>query len=132
MIPKFQSILAWEQAQLLMQPAFIRVVDNIRKQLEASSWKGTYEEVQEPFPGYHLCLTYQEQMVKVDLWDLCFQICFQNIAPTHVLEKTAKEQVVEIDQSLFEQTGELDWQRLEDKTQRIVAQVFAELPPVES
>ena len=27
-----------------MQPALIRVIDNIRKQLDASDWQGTYEE----------------------------------------------------------------------------------------
>ena len=36
MNPKFKDIIAWEQAQLLMQPAFIRVLDNLRKQLELS------------------------------------------------------------------------------------------------
>jgi hypothetical protein len=29
MNPKFKDITAWEQAQLLMQPAFIRVLDNL-------------------------------------------------------------------------------------------------------
>ncbi len=30
----------------LMQPALIRVVDNLRKALEASDWQGHYEEIQ--------------------------------------------------------------------------------------
>ncbi len=47
MNPKFKDITAWEQAQLLMQPAFIRVLDNLRKQLENSLWKGTYTEIQD-------------------------------------------------------------------------------------
>jgi hypothetical protein len=130
-IPKFQNTLAWEQAQCLMQPAYIRLVDNIRKQLEDSSWKATYEEVQEPIPGYYLCLSHQDRTVRVNLWDVCFEICFQNIAPTHTPEKTDMEQVVEIDTSLFEETGEVDWQRLDNKTRGIVAQIFAKLPAVE-
>ncbi len=31
MKPTFKNRLAWEQAQILMQPAMLRVVDNIRK-----------------------------------------------------------------------------------------------------
>jgi len=54
MNPKFKDIIAWEQAQLLMQPAFIRVLDNLRKQLENSLWKGTYTEIQDPYPSYLL------------------------------------------------------------------------------
>jgi len=28
-----------------MQPTFIRIIDNIRNQLDESAWKGTYEDV---------------------------------------------------------------------------------------
>ena len=55
MKPTFKNTLAWEQAQVLMQPAMLRVVDNIRKEIENSHWKGTYKEVTAPIPGYHLC-----------------------------------------------------------------------------
>ncbi len=46
MMPKFSDVATWQQAEQLMQPAFIRLVDNLRKQLEQSPWKGTYEDVQ--------------------------------------------------------------------------------------
>ena len=72
MNPKFKDITAWEQAQLLMQPAFIRVLDNLRKQLENSLWKGTYTEIQDPYPSYLLCLTYLDRSVTVNIWELCF------------------------------------------------------------
>jgi hypothetical protein len=160
MLPKITNSSAWQQAELLMQPAFIRVVDNIRKQLDESSWKGTYhdvliwpanttdetkalvnqllqametatpEEVEEiratltrlpmPHPGYHLLLQRQEQQVSVDLWDLCYQVCFLNFNP----ENTA----VDIDTSLIDQLGDVDWLSLEEKTKRLVKQVFASLP----
>ncbi|NET49166.1 MAG: hypothetical protein F6K09_10675 [Merismopedia sp. SIO2A8] len=45
MIPKFTSPTVWQQAEILMQPTFIRVIDNIRKQLEASDWEGQYQHV---------------------------------------------------------------------------------------
>ncbi|MBD2594352.1 hypothetical protein BCD64_09650 [Nostoc sp. MBR 210] len=160
MPPKITNPLAWQQAELLMQPAFIRVVDNIRKQLDASAWKGTYHDVliwppsttdeikalvtrllQEmesaapeqaeeirntlsrlpmPHPGYHLQLQRQEQQVSVDLWELCYQVCFANYSP--------ENEAVDIDTSLIDELGEVDWQNLENKTKNLVAQVFASLP----
>jgi hypothetical protein len=124
MKPRFKTLLAWEQAQLLMQPAFIRVLDNLRKQLETSLWKGSYEEIQMPYPGYLLCLTSQEHSVTVDLWDLCFQVCFLNY-PSSVPEEST---TVDIDTTLIDETGDVDWQSLESKAQHIVQQIFANLP----
>ncbi|MDF5730284.1 MAG: hypothetical protein PUP92_20245 [Rhizonema sp. PD38] len=45
MPPRIANPVIWQQAELLMQPAFIRLVDNIRKQLDVSSWKGTYQDI---------------------------------------------------------------------------------------
>jgi hypothetical protein len=161
MPPKITNSVAWQQAELLMQPAFIRVVDNIRKLLDLSDWKGTYQDVliwppettedtkavvtkllQEleaatpdksveireilarlpiPHPGYHLCLQRQDQEVSLDLWELCYQVCF--------LDYTApNNDVVEIDTSLIDEGGDVDWQRLDNKARQLVEQVFASLP----
>lgn len=160
MPPKITNSDAWRQAELLMQPAFIRVVDNIRKQLDASPWKGTYQDVliwpasttdetkalvnqllqdmetatpaqaeeiratlarlPMPHPGYHLLLQRQDQHVSIDLWDLCYQVCFLNYSP--------EGSVVDIDASLIDEFGDVDWQRLEDKTKQLVEQFFASLP----
>lgn len=143
-----------------MQPAFIRIVDNIRKQLEVSSWTGTYqdvliwpagtteeskvvvtklleeleaatpqqaEEIREtlsglpmPHPGYHLCLQRQELSVQIDLWQLCYQVCFSNYLWS--------EDAVDIDTSLIDQTGDVDWQLLDAKAKELVERVFADLP----
>jgi hypothetical protein len=43
-MPKFATPLAQAQIDQLMQPALIRVIDNIRKQLDSSEWQGSYEE----------------------------------------------------------------------------------------
>lgn len=160
MPPKIINSVAWQQAELLMQPAFIRLVDNIRKLLEVSNWTGTYQdvliwptgiteetkvivvklleeleaatpeqalEIREtlsrlpvPHPGYHLCLQRQEQRVQIDLWQLCYQVCFFNY--------TSSEEVVDIDTSLIDETGDVDWQRLDAKAKELVEQVFANLP----
>jgi hypothetical protein len=44
--PQFADNTSWQQADRLMQPALIRTIDNIRKQLEDETltWKGEYRE----------------------------------------------------------------------------------------
>ncbi|MEL6461748.1 MAG: hypothetical protein AAFX46_10625 [Cyanobacteria bacterium J06636_27] len=160
MPPKITNSVAWNQAELLMQPTFIRVVDNVRKLLENSSWKGTYhdvltwaagtseetkaivtqmvqeletatpeeaEQIREtlaklptPHPGYHLCLQRQEQQVNVDLWELCYQVCF--------LEYTLSDDEVDIDTSLLDETGDVEWNLLDKKAKKVVEAVFTSLP----
>jgi hypothetical protein len=159
MKPKFANLEAWKQAELLMQPAFIRLVDNLRKQLDESTWKGAYRDVplwaddvpestrtryqllqQElttaaptqavlveaalaqlpaPHPGYELCLTQPDRQVVVDMWELCYQICFH--APAR------SDAPVTVDLSLIDETGEVDWAALDEKTKAIVGQIFANL-----
>ena len=130
MKPTFKNILAWEQAQVLMQPAMLRVVDNIRKEIEASSWKGTYKEVTSPIPGYHLCLTRSDYRVEVDVWELCYQVCFVEYAPVQHIFSQEDEAAypVEIDTRLLDNSGEIDWQLLESKAQQSVRKVFSTLP----
>ena len=117
-------MVAWQQAELLMQPAYLRIVDNLRKQLEESAWKGTYEEVQNPYPGYLLRLQHKEQEFTINLWELCFQVCFLEYQPTH---SELESQDVQIDTSLIDETGDVDWETLEAKTQRIIGEIFANL-----
>ena len=160
MPPKITNSVAWNQAELLMQPTFIRVVDNLRKLLDNSSWKGTYhdvltwaagtseetkaivtqmvqeletatpedaEQIREtlaklptPHPGYHLCLQRQEQQVNVDLWELCYQVCF--------VEYTLSDDTVDIDTSLIDESGDVEWNLLDKKARKVVEAVFASLP----
>lgn len=118
MQPKFSTQLAWQQAELLMQPILIRVIDNLRKQLETSSWRGTYEEIDKPYPGYQLCLNQGETQVKVDIWQLCFQVCFTG---------DLTREFVEIDTRLLTETAEVNWVALENKTQQVITRLFADL-----
>lgn len=166
-MPKFADIRAWEQAELLMQPVFIRVLDNIRKQLEQSKWQGTYQdtpvwpegvseetkaqviELQQqlaqaspteaeaieeqlsrlpsPHPSYVLCLQRGDRQITVDLWQLCYQVCFRNYSP--VLNALDQDMVVEIDLSLIDDTGEVDWLRLDAKAKQLIEQIFSSLSP---
>lgn len=43
-MPQFATPQDQRYAQALMQPALIRIIDNIRKQLEVSDWAGTYRD----------------------------------------------------------------------------------------
>lgn len=125
MKPTFKNTQQWQQAELLMQPALIRIVDWVRKQLEQTTWKATYKDIQTPIPGYELCLEKQDTSVCINLWDLCFQVCFRDYTPTHT-ERESQE--VEIDMNLIDETGEVDWQCLDRKAQQLVERFFAELP----
>ena len=168
MPPRITNQVAWQQAELLMQPAFIRVIDRIRIQLDESAWKGTYQDVliwpagttdetkaivtellqqmqgaepmelaeieqaltalPAPYPGYQLSLQHQGlQQVSVDLWELCYQVCFRNYSPS--LDESASWEV-QIDTSLIDETGDVDWQRLDAKAGELVDQMFANLPTV--
>ncbi|MBD3562788.1 hypothetical protein H6S82_28675 [Planktothrix sp. FACHB-1355] len=65
--------------------------------------------------------------MSVNLWDLCYQVCFVDYQPTH---SELESQEVDIDTSLIDETGDVDWERLEVKTRAVVEQVFADLPDV--
>ena len=178
-MPKFQDAATWQQAEQLMQPIFIRLIDNLRKQLdETPTWRGTYEDVPlwpegvseevkvqvlelrsrlanvppeeiaaiesaladlpAPHPGYWLCLTRQDQQskidpIKIDLWELCYQICFRDYDVATGTSRSRgfgqpQSQGVEVDRTLLDEFGNVDWNRLDDKTQRLVGQIFAGLP----
>jgi len=170
MPPKITDTVTWQQAELLMQPAFIRIIDQLREHLDQSAWKGTYQDVliwpdettdetkaivtqllqqletaspsqvaeikqaltqlPTPHPGYHLCLQHQGwQQVSVDLWELCYQVCFRNYRAS-LDEPTTRE--VQIDTSLIDETGDVDWQRLDAKAGELVKRVFANLPDASS
>ncbi|NEO81851.1 hypothetical protein [Moorena sp. SIO4G3] len=129
MKPLFKDTLAWEQAQLLMQPAFIRIIDEIGRQLEPTNWKVTYQNVTTPIPGYEMCLAHQDTTVTINLWDLCFQVCFRDYQPTQSELETL---AVEIDPMLIDQAGEVDWQCLDAKAKQLVEDVVAGLPLVDT
>lgn len=147
-----------------MQPALIRIIDNIRKQLEHSQWRGDYENVHRwptgtsvevqtqvlalqqeletatpdravviqrsldqlprPYPGYELKLTHGEHSVRVDLWQLCYQVCCIDYAGA-----AEDEAIAHIDTSLIDMDAQdLDWHRIDEKAKQLVEQVFANLP----
>ncbi len=124
MRPKIKDQVAWQQAELLMQPVLIRLLDNIRKKLEESVWKGTYHNTETPYPGYRLDLEYNHQTVSLDIWELCYQVCFKNYQPTHAPQES---QDVEIDTQLIDETGDVNWNRVDEKARMVIDQSFDNL-----
>ena len=163
-MPKFTDTTTWQQAELLMQPAFIRVVDNIRKQLEIASFQGSYQEVlafpegtleetktqvlqlqerlttatpeevaeieailahlPKPYPGYVLSLQKPGHQMQVDLWEICYRVCFLNYEEAIA---SGNPYNVEIDTSLIEsETGDVDWNQLDAKTNHIITDIFTQ------
>nr|WP_236146489.1 hypothetical protein [Leptolyngbya sp. LK] len=157
---KFETPQARHLADQLMQPALIRIIDNIRKQLEDSEWQGTYQETQiwpegtseatlhqfkelqsqlnqatpetaetirtelqqlpQPFPGYELHLTKAEQTRIVDVWHLCYCVCFQAYPVT--------DGPVQVDESIIDrEVNDVDWLVLDNKAKAIVDEVFSQL-----
>ena len=47
MKPQINDLNTWNQAELLLQPAFIRVIDNFRKAVESTDWESRYEDLQD-------------------------------------------------------------------------------------
>ncbi|MGD1902743.1 MAG: hypothetical protein ACFB9N_10940 [Geitlerinemataceae cyanobacterium] len=128
MKPKFKTEADWECAELLMQPALIRVLDRLRAQLETSAWTGEFREVTEPIPGHCLELTRgpdAEVVKSIHLWELCFRVCFQNYIAT---EDLAEPFEVEIDRDLIDADDDVDWERLDEKAEAIVRSIFFQLP----
>jgi hypothetical protein len=125
MLPKFVDRVAYHQAEFLLQPIYIRIVDRIRQQSETSTWKVSYEEVQTPQPTNYLCLQAGDRQLRFDLWDLCYQVCFLNYHGSHGELET---QVVAIDTNLIDMAAQApDWHHIDEKAKYVVARVFANL-----
>ncbi|MCY7336903.1 MAG: hypothetical protein LH613_11925 [Chamaesiphon sp.] len=126
MQPKFVSELAWRQAEFLMQPIYIRIIDRIRQQSEVSTWKVSYEEVRDPHPINYLCLESEDKQLKFDIWDLCYQVCFLNYDGSH---SELESRIVEVDTSSIDlETGAIDWMLLDNKAKAVIANIFDNLP----
>ena len=126
MQPKFASELAWQQAEFLMQPIYIRIIDRIRQQSEVSTWKVSYEEIRDPHPINYLCLESEDKQLKFDIWDLCYQVCFLNYDGSH---SELESQIVEVDTSSIDlETGTIDWMLLDNKAKAVIAKIFDNLP----
>jgi hypothetical protein len=164
MKPLFATPEDWEYTNLLMQPAFIRLLDNIRKLTdELSSWKTSYQEnliwdpdiseeergrigllqqelksttdndraydieqiletLPKPYPAYEWKLERGEEVVTIDVWELCYKICFTaDFNPQTEVPAT-------VDQELFDEDYGVDWTVLDQKAKQLVTEILSQLP----
>ncbi|QQE64118.1 hypothetical protein GFS31_07960 [Leptolyngbya sp. BL0902] len=68
-----------------------------------------------PTPIYHLRLTQGERVATLDVWELCFRLCFVDYEPG---------QPVTVDESLVEADGEVDWITLDEKAKALITQAL--------
>ncbi|MBJ7898810.1 MAG: hypothetical protein GC158_02565 [Cyanobacteria bacterium RI_101] len=123
MQPRFTQVEDWRSAEALLQPALIRLVDNLRQLLETSSWQGRYEAAESPYPGQILCLRRGSQSLRVNLWQFCFQICCLDY-PLTLEDGEEETQDVVIDPALLDADGAVDWLALDQKTRQVLGDFF--------
>jgi hypothetical protein len=139
----------WQSAVLLFQPALIRLLDQLRQQLLEAGWKAEYEtrEIWPTSPNppdaqvtgeetppqilYLVHLQRENTQARVNLWELCYQICFQDYQPQINSETIRDFQPGQVatDMSLIDANTEVNWHALDRKTHQVVAQLLHSLTP---
>lgn len=155
-----------QKLALLLQPALIRLIDQLRQQLTEASWTWSYDTIEvwpdevpeetrsqytemmealetasdddaetiqdvlytlpQPIPLYRLDVTYEETELEISMWQLCYQICFEDYRPKFLdlsveapeLEKWA------VDPALIDEADQVDWVALNEKAKTVVSQLM--------
>jgi len=76
------------------------------------------DQLPTPAPAYELRLSRDDRTVTLDIWELCFQVCFYAYS---------LDQPVTVDESLWDKTGDIDWLVLDEKAQEIVVSAINRL-----
>lgn len=87
------------------------------------------EELPQPVPVYLLHLEKENQRRTINLWELCYQICLEDYAPEIESKGFAEVSLDQAkpDRCLFEDSGEVDWVRLDRKTAGVIQAAFQAL-----
>jgi hypothetical protein len=99
-------------------------VQEIAAQLETASPEQADQMRQElsqlpgPIPSYQLHLTHNGNTEMLDVWQLCFQVCFADYTPEHP---------VQVDRTLLDD-NDIDWIALDDKAKDRVNTAIQQLP----
>jgi hypothetical protein len=87
------------------------------------------EELPQPVPVYLLHVEKAQQKRTINVWELCYQICLADYTPqierTYFVEVALDE--AQPDYALFDESGEVDWVRLDQKTAGVVQAAFQSL-----
>ena len=124
----YQEVAVWAED---VPEATRSLVNQLQSQLDTATPEQAEEieaalaQLPSTHPGYLLCLQQGDRQITIDIWQLCYQICFRNYSP--VLNAMDADLTVEIDTSLIDDTGDVDWTRLDQKTRQIIDQIFSSL-----
>jgi hypothetical protein len=84
------------------------------------------EDLPQPVPVYLLHLEKAQEQRTLNLWELCYQICLATYTPhlerTDFVEVALEEALP--DYTLFDESGEVDWVRLDQKTASVIQSAF--------
>lgn len=86
-------------------------------------------DLAQPQMLYLLHLHHGHCQRQINLWELCYQICFADYEPvlerSHIADFPLDQ--IEVDPTLFDAEAEIDWDQLDHKVGRIVNHLFAQL-----
>lgn len=91
-----------------------------RDPVQVAQLEAAIAELPPGAPAYWLRVERGGRSHRADLWEMCYQICFVDYAQRAALA-VGEEVDVEMDRSLFDEEGELDWYRLDAKAGEVVA-----------
>ena len=158
-----------QKLALLLQPALIRLIDQLRLQLSTSTWQWKYEtfevwpsevpqaqrnryaQLQEqldtapeqdieaieaelammifPIPVYQLDLWRDEAHQRVNMWELCYQICLCQYEPVFEAESLTSPSLEQFpfDSKLLSEVAEIDWVYLDHRAEEVVSRLLETL-----
>ncbi len=88
---------------------------------QATALRQQLSQLPTPTPAYELkltegsALTENNRTAALDVWELCFAVCFSGYQP---------QQPVSVDAALLDTDGEINWIALDEKAKALVAQAI--------
>lgn len=76
----------------------------------------------QPYPGYELHLVQGDAFHVIDIWELCYRVCFHDYDP--LMDGVCS---VTIDTGLITEEGEVNWVKLDHKAKQLLGQIFSDL-----
>ncbi|MEM6501819.1 MAG: hypothetical protein AAF685_08280 [Cyanobacteria bacterium P01_C01_bin.89] len=130
---KYEEEWAWPEGTTEETKTRIKLLEQQLKDAEKVGDMETVDEVQgalnaqpQPQPLYTFHLKKGDRTAMIDLWQICYRICFQDYAARAALS-TGDRVSVDVDESLFETGGDIDWQRLDEKAKTEITTFFKQL-----
>ncbi|WP_187329408.1 hypothetical protein [Halomicronema hongdechloris] len=86
---------------------------------QAANIEAELAQLPTPFPSYQLQITIAAQLYTIDIWQLCFRLCF--------IGYDQAGGTAQVNTALFDETGDIDWLQLDEATQYIVSEALRDV-----